>query len=95
MIHAGGDYALLGNWSQGRALRFFMLQAVGITIETTVIGIAKWLNIHGSWRIIGYVWVILWFTYTVPDWIDPLHRAGIASETSNFGILNRVLDWVH
>ncbi len=95
MIHVAGDYSLLGNWSQGGAFRFFMLQAVGITIESTIIDIAKWLNIRGSWRIVGYVWVILWFTYTVPDWMDPLHRAGLASETSNFGILDRVLDWVH
>lgn len=93
IMHAAGDYSSLGNWSEGGALRFFLLQAVGITIETTVIDIAKRLSVGGSWHYVGYLWVIMWFTYTVPHWMDPLHRAGFAS-TSNFGILDRILGWV-
>lgn len=95
MIHVAGDYSLLGKWWQGGALRFFFLQAVGITVETIVIDIAKWLSIRGSWHYLGYAWVILWFTYTVPDWMDPLYRAGMADATSNFGILDRILEWAH
>ena len=90
IMHAASDYFLLGNWSEGGALRFFLLQAVGITIETTVIDIAKWLSVRGSWHYIGYVWVIMWFTYTIPGWMDPLYRAGFAS-TPNFGVLDRIL----
>ena len=93
VMHAAGDYSLLGNWSEGGALRFFLLQAIGITIETTVIGIARRFSIRGSWDYVGYVWVIMWFTYTIPDWMDPLHRAGFAS-FSNFGILDRIVGWV-
>jgi len=93
-MHAAGDYSLLGNWSEGGALRFFLLQVVGITIEIMVINVAKWLSIRRSWHYVGYVWVIVWFTYTIPDWMDPLHRAGFAS-ISNFGILDRLLGWVH
>ncbi len=76
------------------ALSFFLLQVVGITIEIMVINVAKWLSIRRSWHYVGYVWVIVWFTYTIPDWMDPLHRAGFAS-ISNFGILDRLLGWVH
>ena len=95
MIHVAGDYSLLGSWLQGGALRFFLLQAIGITIETTVIDIAKLLSIQGPWHYLGYIWVIMWFTYTVPDWMGPLYRSGLADATSNFGILDRILEWVH
>lgn len=71
-----------------------MLQAVGITVEMMVLNIAKRLSICGRWHYIGYAWVILWFTYTVPDWTDPLLRAGLSEASSNFGIINRVLEWV-
>lgn len=95
VIHVAGDYSLIGDWSQGGSLRFFLLHAVGITVESTIIDIAKCLSIRGPWHYIGYVWVVLWFTYTVPNWTDPLHRAGLAEMSSNFGILERVLEWAH
>lgn len=95
IIHVAGDYSLLGSWSRSRSLRFFLLQAVGITVEMMVLDTAKRLSIHGRWRYVGYVWVILWFTYTVPDWTDPLLRAGLSEASSNFGIIDRVLEWVH
>ena len=94
-IHVAGDYSLLGSWSRSRSLRFFLLQAVAITVEMMLIDTAKRLSIRGPWRCIGYVWVILWFTYTVPDWTDPLLRAGLGEASSNFGILDRVLESVY
>jgi hypothetical protein len=81
IIHWMGDYKLLGNWSGG-GLRFFMLQAVAIMCEDGVIALAS--NVVGlkgrRWRLLGYLWVLMWFAYSVPAWMDPMIK-GRMNET--------------
>jgi len=78
-----------------RSLKFFLLQAVAITFEDSVIYIAKSLLRRGGielklgkddefWagelaRIIGYCWVVLWFCLSLPVWVDELNVAGFNS----------------
>ncbi|KAM6492407.1 Membrane bound O-acyl transferase family domain containing protein [Amanita muscaria] len=87
LIHFGGEYSVLGRWSCQHAVRFFFLQAIGVSVETVVFEIGKKLSIRGSWYWVGYLWVLGWFMYTFPGWMDPLFRAGMIEMTSNFGIL--------
>jgi Membrane bound O-acyl transferase family len=98
LIHATGDYVLYHTFSQGGALRFFLLQAVGITFEDGVIAIASRLGYGGkksngvnlASKLIGYIWVFAWFTYSMPIWLDPQVHAGTVDERRNFSLI-RVL----
>ena len=94
LIHFSGDF-MVEKRMVYRSFKFFPLQAVGITFEDFVIYIAKRLLRWGrielkpgkageSWaevvvRIIGYCWITLWFTLTLPVWIDGLSVLGFSS----------------
>lgn len=74
VTHMGGDYSLF----QGKkwmSWRFFMLQAVGITIEDAVIALDKRIGVSARWpnfaRRLGYVWVISFFVSCTPEWMGP------------------------
>jgi hypothetical protein len=71
---------LLGHFG-GHGLRFFMLQALAITCEDGVIAFAsKATGIGGGrgWRLLGYIWVLMWFAYSVPAMMDPIIDAGFS-----------------
>lgn len=93
LIHVGGEYSLTGSWTYRHALQFFLLQAVGITFEFVVIeGIGRRFSVRGPlWQCIGYLWVIIWFVYTIPNFIDPLLRGGFAETAPSFGIVSAFL----
>lgn len=75
-----------------RNLKFFLLQAVGITFEDFIVYVAKRLLVQrgikpnagkadGGWvhaavRVIGYCWLLLWFCLTLPVWVDEFSVAG-------------------
>ncbi|KAK2461015.1 hypothetical protein APHAL10511_006956 [Amanita phalloides] len=88
VIHVAGEYSLLGYLTYRHALLFFLLQPVAITFETLVIGVIGKLSIRGPWRLIGHIWVLMWFVYTVPNWIDPLLQRGLAEAAPSFGLLS-------
>ena len=85
IIHLTEDYALETRMVY-HSISFFVLRAVAITFEDSVIYIAKQLSLPGvtkptprkadaSWagtvvRVIGYCWVILWLWLTLPIWQD-------------------------
>jgi hypothetical protein len=50
--------------------RFFIMQAFAITAEDIVIAIAKKLGYRGSQlgKVVGYLWVVAWFTWSLRDW---------------------------
>ena len=61
-------------------LRFFMSQAVAITFEDIVIATVKRLGIQpAGWvgTVIGYLWVIVWLSYSLRDWVGGVAEAGI------------------
>ena len=93
LIHVAGEYSLIGYWTYRHALPFFLLQAVGITFEFLVIDeIAPKIALRGLTRqCLGYLWVVMWFVYTVPNFLDPLLREGIAEKAPSLGILSTFL----
>ncbi|KAF5318698.1 hypothetical protein D9619_011004 [Psilocybe cf. subviscida] len=86
IIHGGGDYIFHQNWSTGRSIKFFLLQAMAITCEDAVIDMAKRLGyttITPLSRFIGYFWVFVWFSFSVSFWLEPDLHAGAASSAGH------------
>ncbi|KAF9077118.1 membrane bound O-acyl transferase family-domain-containing protein [Rhodocollybia butyracea] len=89
IIHYAADYVVLRNW-QGGALKFFMAQAVAITVEDGVITLGRRVGFKGTgvaWRLLGYAWVWSWFALVFPMWQDPLNRAGLIEDGANTSFL--------
>ncbi|KAF9030450.1 hypothetical protein BDZ89DRAFT_1064656, partial [Hymenopellis radicata] len=72
-----GD-AMMDLKHSSRSMPFFLLQAAGIVFEQTVIGTGKHLGIAGSgWRLVGFMWVGLWFSFSAVQYIDSVIQAGM------------------
>ncbi|KAJ7937069.1 membrane bound O-acyl transferase family-domain-containing protein [Mycena leptocephala] len=81
IMHYLPEYMALRHWG-GRALIFFLLQAVAITVEECVQGLGRRLGLAASWRwkAVGYFWVWSWFAFCLPIWQDPLLHKGVFEE---------------
>ncbi|KAJ3576435.1 hypothetical protein NP233_g448 [Leucocoprinus birnbaumii] len=70
LIHMGAQFIVSGKWSTS-FLFFFVLQPLGIAIEVVVHHFTMGL-LHGGeklqwlWRLVGYVWVLIWMTAAAP-----------------------------
>ncbi|KAF8721337.1 hypothetical protein AX14_010451 [Amanita brunnescens Koide BX004] len=65
LIHATVDWIFIGNWRG--AFYFFLLQATAVFIEDIFGSI--WVFPSPTLRpLLGYLWVIGWFTFSVPLW---------------------------
>ena len=67
-----------------------MVQPLGIVIETAVIVVFRKIGVHIHWRIsrvVGFVWVLLWFSYTVPILLEPLLRVGFFESGPRFSLI--------
>jgi uncharacterized membrane protein len=63
-----GD-AMVGMQYFGSSFPFFFIQAVAITVEDTVIGLARRVGFDKTTyltRAIGYIWVLLWANFSIP-----------------------------
>ena len=94
LLHASGDF-MVERRVMYRSLKFFLIQAVAISFEDSVIYIAKGLFRRGgieirrekddkSWtgvvvRVIGYCWVTLWLCLALPVLADGTNAAGFNS----------------
>jgi len=60
LLHAIGEHVFFQNFPEGATVQFFLLQAVGITFEDAVIGIASRLGYKKSnaFKLIGFMWVV-------------------------------------
>jgi hypothetical protein len=61
-------------------MRFFLSQAVAITFEDIVIAIAKrlgWQRGGPAAKLVGYLWVFAWLSYSLRPWIDGGISAGL------------------
>jgi hypothetical protein len=78
---------MLGHY--GGAIKFFMAQALVITVEDGVIGVGKsyGLTDRKLWRILGYLWVQTWFALLLPVWIQPHVNAGFFENGIGFSVL--------
>jgi hypothetical protein len=91
IFHFAGDF-MFEKRIVYRSFGFFLLQPVAIVFEDLVIGIAKQLLLRmgvklepgkdkRSWaeaavRVIGYIWVAVWFCWTFPAWQDQASAIG-------------------
>jgi hypothetical protein len=75
-------------------MRFFMTQALAIFAEDTVIDTAKWIGIKGDrlgWKILGYLWVFAWFSYSLRMYVDGGVRNGLwASKDGSGSIIGKL-----
>lgn len=102
ILHHAGDAMAMQSITRPGAFQFFMLQAVGITLEDVIlrlVGAATTkgeskaslvsakenvdVDVHSKevlpkWpvRLVGFVWVLLWLTLTLPLWTDEMCRNG-------------------
>jgi hypothetical protein len=78
------------NWSDGRSLTFFMLQPLAIVVEMVVIDVFHRTGVQVHWmisRVVGYVWVVLWLSYTLPIMLEPLLRVGFFESGPRFSLI--------
>ena len=91
LIHSLGDVPLLDPSlplpQRSGSLIFFLLQAVGITIElafATLLHTAQSVsNIRVPTAIkrgVGYLWVVAWLSVTLGFWVEPEVRAGFIED---------------
>ncbi|RXW19039.1 hypothetical protein EST38_g6808 [Candolleomyces aberdarensis] len=81
LIHYFGDYKIIQNWSGG-SLIYFTLQAVAITFEDGVVGLVRRSGVKVPpvlAKLVGYLWVVAWFSFAIPIWMEPHVKAGITS----------------
>ena len=94
LLHFTGDF-IIEKRIVYYSFKFFLLQAIAITLEDFILYIAKRLlrrerielkpgKTDESWaevvaRVIGYCWVTLWFCLTLPLWLDELNAIGFGS----------------
>ena len=91
VAHLGGDYAIHRSFGKsGPTLQFFLLQPAAILIEEIAIRAARWVPLSTRvrvqapammWRAVGYLWVVLWFTWCAPPWLDAISVAGGTTRT--------------
>ncbi|TEB25521.1 hypothetical protein FA13DRAFT_1777387 [Coprinellus micaceus] len=82
LIHYFGDFMIIQDWSGG-SLIYFTLQACAITFEDAVQGLVRRSGIKVPSllaRVIGYTWVVAWFSFAIPIWMEPHVKAGITSD---------------
>ncbi|CAA7260718.1 unnamed protein product [Cyclocybe aegerita] len=77
-MHLVGDYAVFHGWTRSGALHTFILQAVAIVLEDRFLAMARKAGFKETQfsRCLGYVWVIVWFSFSLPYWIDPAVPVG-------------------
>ncbi|KAH7908858.1 membrane bound O-acyl transferase family-domain-containing protein, partial [Hygrophoropsis aurantiaca] len=78
-VHVGGD-AKLNARHTGFSWPFFVLQAMAITLEDAVIGLARHAGFTDATplaHLVGYLWVCSWFYVSYPVWVDGQLAAGL------------------
>jgi hypothetical protein len=79
LAHMLGD-AMVGMQYLGLSFPFFLAQAVAITVEDAVIGLARCAGIDTPWyltRVVGYIWVFIWLSISVPWLLNWQITAGL------------------
>ncbi|KAI0642388.1 membrane bound O-acyl transferase family-domain-containing protein [Trametes meyenii] len=78
LLHALGDL-MLGPEHFGRSVPFFVANALAITFEDVVIALARRVGIRegGATRLLGYVWVVGWFAWSAPSYVQWMFESGV------------------
>jgi hypothetical protein len=75
---------MVGMQHFGSSFAFFPAQAVAITTEDALIGLARRAGITectSLTRAVGYIWVSLWFSFSMPLFLDWQIGAGLRLST--------------
>jgi len=77
-IHAFASIAFYGELRTNGEFSYFLGQGLAIMIEDHVIALGRKLGFrdHSAWKVVGYVWVFLWFGLN-SIWIANMSAAGI------------------
>ncbi|KAF8800797.1 hypothetical protein BYT27DRAFT_7175008 [Phlegmacium glaucopus] len=90
LIHHAAEYILYQKWG-GRSMEFFLLQATAIIFENVVITLAARVGFSSKpnrfFKFIGFLWVLTWFAYTLPLWLDNQIHAGLMDKRFNFSLI--------
>ncbi|KAF8984061.1 membrane bound O-acyl transferase family-domain-containing protein [Cyathus striatus] len=83
LIHTAGEHMMAGQFSTGSQI-FFMLQPFAIVFERAVLRhLGFFGDIRGGRkpnlviRVLGHVWVLTWFSLTVPIIMQPIVKTGM------------------
>ena len=79
VFHYAADYSLRQDW-KGASMESFLLQAVAITVEDIMMAAGKRIGVREGrlTRILGFSWVVIWFSMWIPSYFHPLLTAGMA-----------------
>jgi Membrane bound O-acyl transferase family len=94
-MHAVGESMACQRLSCG-SLVFFVLQPAAMLFERSIKhALAPQLPRQAA-KLAAAVWVLLWFTLTLPLWTEPLRRSGFMTAPSNVprGIVPAVLGFL-
>ncbi|KIY68787.1 hypothetical protein CYLTODRAFT_443134 [Cylindrobasidium torrendii FP15055 ss-10] len=99
LLHVSADYAVADKWVRN-SMVFFILQAVGITLEDVVTHYLWKIELSSRWKggaqrlgwMMGYIWVSLWFIYTLPFWQQDDHLEVAIPESSS--LIGKALTYV-
>ena len=98
LVHIVGDLAAGIEVEDSGVLQWFSIQALGFAIEDGFSWI--WKHMKGQkdeedeegrfWqKILGFMWVVGWFVWTMPVWTYPISRASQGEGILPFSIIQR------
>ncbi|KAI9044714.1 wax synthase family protein [Aspergillus affinis] len=96
LFHSGMDVAFGINWEESGAIWFFMMQAVGILVESAFQHVCRgWIGRLSPVvrRGLGYVWVCIFLLWTTPVWMIPMVRSVFADGTPVFSPFLMFKSW--
>ncbi|KAK0203517.1 hypothetical protein DFS33DRAFT_1260838 [Desarmillaria ectypa] len=77
LLHQLQEYSVTRQWAHGSML-FFYSEVGAISLEQGIIAVGKRMHLPAILvRGVGYCWVLGWFTFILPFWLDPMTRAGM------------------
>lgn len=77
-----------------RPLYFFLAQPLAIGLEEAVITAVVRAGYNSSTRMyktLGYTWVLCWFTFCIPGYMDSLISWGMLDPPFNIGVTSGIL----
>ncbi|KAJ8474872.1 hypothetical protein ONZ45_g15806 [Pleurotus djamor] len=92
LLHYSLEYMTIKNRANG-AIQFFTLQAVAIHLEDVMIALGSsglGLKQNKMWEVIGYIWVVQWFGWSLPMWLEPRINGGAVDNVARVRIVETV-----
>lgn len=92
IIHGAADFVAIHDFHRVvRNIRYFVLQAVAILFEDTVIAYGKKNGIKSVPKVVGYAWVVGWMVWSGPIWLETL----VTEKLTNFVLPFSLLDLIY